>query len=277
MTENSASALADDLALAMRMADEGDRIALSRFRALDLVVETKPDLTPVSDADRAVEDALRAIVAAERPSDAVQGEEFGTTGSDTRRWILDPIDGTKNYVRGVPVWATLIALVDGDVADTSSFALGVVSAPALGVRWWATRGGGAWSKTNGQPPRQLKVSGVRTISDSSLSFSDWNDPAWMGSGTRAGFDRLLTRAWRTRAYGDFWSHVLVAEGGVDVAIEPELNPWDMAAFIPIVTEAGGVVTAMDGSAAMVGGNAVSTNGVLHAQVLAELAANPSAD
>lgn len=257
------------------MADEGDRVALSRFRALDLVVETKPDLTPVSDADRAVEDALRAIVAAERPRDAVLGEEFGTTGSDTRRWILDPIDGTKNYVRGVPIWATLIALVDGDIADTSSFAIGVVSAPALGLRWWATRGGGAWSKTQGAQPRRLRVSQVRTISDCSLSFSDWNDPAWLDSGTRAGFDRLLSNAWRTRAYGDFWSHVLVAEGGVDVAIEPDLKPWDMAAFIPIVTEAGGVVTAMDGSAAMLTGNAVSSNGLLHGQVLEELAANAS--
>ncbi len=260
----------------MKMADEGDRIALSRFRALDLVVETKPDLTPVSDADRAVEDALRAILSAARPSDSVQGEESGTTGSNTRRWILDPIDGTKNYVRGVPVWATLIALVDGDIADTSSFAIGVVSAPALGLRWWATRGGGAWSQTGGELPRQLRVSQVHTIADCSLSFSDWNDPAWASSGTRGGFDRLLTNAWRTRAYGDFWSHVLVAEGGVDVAIEPELKPWDMAAFIPIVTEAGGVVTAMDGSAAMIAGNAVSSNGLLHAQVLGELAANASA-
>lgn len=266
-------ALDADLDLALRLADAADRVALRRFRALDLVVETKPDLTPVSDADRAVEETMRAMLATERPADAVLGEEFGVSGSESRRWILDPIDGTKGYVRGVPVWASLIALADGDVADSDSFLLGVVSAPALGMRWWATRGGGAWSATNGTEPRRLSVSRVSSLSDCVVSYSDWNDPAWVATGTREGFDELLRQAWRSRAYGDFWSHLLVAEGGVDVAIEPELKPWDMAAFIPIVMEAGGSVSAVDGSPAMSGGNAVSTNGLLHAQVLDVLGAN----
>lgn len=256
-----------DLDLALRLADAADRVALSRFRALDLVVETKPDLTPVSDADRAVEEVMRAMLAEERPTDSILGEEFGVSGSESRCWILDPIDGTKGYVRGVPVWASLIALADGDVADTNSFLLGVVSAPALGMRWWATRDGGAWSTTTDSEPRRLSVSRVGSIADCVLSYSDWNDPAWAVTGTREGFDALLRQAWRSRAYGDFWSHLLVAEGGIDVAIEPELKPWDMAAFIPIVIEAGGSVSATDGSPAMTGGNAVSTNGLLHAQVL----------
>jgi histidinol-phosphatase len=269
------SDLAADLSLAFRLADEADAIALARFRALDLVIETKPDLTPVSDADRAVEEALRRTLGRERSDDAVLGEEFGVTGTSDRRWILDPIDGTKSYVRGVPVWATLIALaIDHESAPArgEDVVLGMVSAPALGMRWWATRGAGAWTGTHPSHGRRLTCSQVSSTKDCSVSYSDWNDPAWESTGHRAGFQSLLEQAWRTRAYGDFWSHLLVAEGAIDVAVEPQLSAWDMAALIPIVKEAGGQITALDGSPALTGGNALSTNGVLHDQVLALLAA-----
>ena len=269
-----------DLALAMTLADRADAIALERFRSLDLVVDTKPDLTPVSDADRAVEAALRAILSKQRPDDAILGEEFGTTGSADRRWVLDPIDGTKNYVRGVPAWATLIALATGvgpaatahPIGD-GTLTMGLVSAPALGMRWWASSGEGAWAQPQGGTPRPISVSSVADISDASVSYSDWNDPAWDTTSARKGFQQLLETAWRSRAFGDFWSHMLVAEGAMDVAIEPQLSPWDMAALIPIVTEAGGQISALNGQPPLAGGNAVSTNGKLHTHVLEMLAAN----
>lgn len=254
-----------DLHLAFQLADEADAVTLDRFRALDLDVETKPDLTPVTDADRAAEDALRGTLLRERPHDSVVGEEYGTHGDSHRRWVLDPIDGTKNFVRGVPVWATLIALLDGD-----EVVVGVVSAPALGMRWWAAVGGGAWTGHRLNAARPLHVSHVSHLTDASVSFSEWNDPAWESTGSREGFRTLLEQGWRSRAYGDFWSHMLVAEGAVDVAVEPELNAWDIAALVPIVAEAGGRMTAIDGSPPMVGGNAVSTNGRLHDDVLALL-------
>jgi histidinol-phosphatase len=256
-----------DLALAFRLADEADAVTLDRFRALDLVVETKPDLTPVSDADRAAESALRATLSRERPGDAVVGEELGASGESERRWVLDPIDGTKSFVRGVPVWATLIALLHGD-----DVVVGLVSAPALGMRWWAAVGGGAWSGHRLSAARRLRVSQVSTLADASVSFSEWNDPGWESTGSRDGFRRLLEGCWRSRAYGDFWSHMLVAEGAVEVAVEPELNAWDIAALVPIVEEAGGRITALDGRPAMAGGNAVASNGLLHDEVLALLAA-----
>ncbi|MCZ3388345.1 MAG: histidinol-phosphatase [Actinomycetia bacterium] len=265
--------MTDDLAFALRLADAADALTLERFGALDLRVDTKPDLTPVSDADRATEELIRALIAEERPADAVIGEEFGTSGSASRSWIVDPIDGTKNYVRGVPVWATLIALTNEIPAtDTQSITLGVVSAPALGRRWWASRGTGAWLTTGGAPV-PIHVSGVSELSNASLSFSEWNDPAWELGNRRASFDRLLRSAWRSRAYGDFWSHMMVAEGSADAALEPELNAWDMAALVPIVEEAGGTITALDGSSPMVGGNAVSSNGLLHPAVLGAFTAS----
>ena len=272
--------LRDDLLLAFRLADEADAISLARFRALDLVIETKPDLTPVSDADRAVEETLRRTLTRERPDDAVLGEEFGSTGTSSRRWILDPIDGTKNYVRGVPVWATLIALTVDDPQPSTDplgheIVLGLVSAPALGMRWWATLGGGAWTGSHLSDARSLNVSKVSNLADCSVSYSDWNDPGWESTGHRLGFHALLKQAWRSRAYGDFWSHLLVAEGAVDVAIEPQLSPWDMAALIPIVSEAGGNISALDGTPALTGGNALSTNGRLHHQVLTLLETTPS--
>jgi histidinol-phosphatase len=263
----------DDLTFALRLADAADALTLERFGALDLKVETKPDLTPVSDADRAAEELIRTMIADERPTDAVIGEEFGASGSAARNWIVDPIDGTKNYVRGVPVWATLIALAtEVPASETRSITLGVVSAPALGRRWWAARGAGAWLMAGGAPV-SIQVSGVAEISDASLSFSEWNDPAWDMGHRRASFDRLLRSAWRSRAYGDFWSHMMVAEGSADAAIEPELNAWDMAALVPIIEEAGGTITALDGSSPMIGGNAVSSNGLLHPALLGAFGAS----
>jgi histidinol-phosphatase len=257
----------DDLSFALRLADAADVLTLERFGALDLRVETKPDLTPVSDADRAAEELIRKLIAQAHPTDAVIGEEFGASGTSDRNWIIDPIDGTKNYVRGVPVWATLIALAsEAPVTDPGSITLGVVSAPALGRRWWASRGTGAWLSTGGVPA-PIHASGVFELSDASLSFSEWNDPAWEVGHRRDSFDRLLRSAWRSRAYGDFWSHMMVAEGSVDAALEPELNAWDMAALVPIIEEAGGTITALDGTSPMVGGNAVSSNSLIPSAVL----------
>ncbi len=253
-----------DLDLAIRMADAADSISMNRYRADDLVVDTKPDLTPVTEADRAVERALRDVIASERPGDSVLGEEFGNDGAAPRQWILDPIDGTKNYVRGVPVWATLIALLDG-----GDLTVGVVSAPALGRRWWASAGNGAFVLEPGSDqPRRLQVSAVRSFSDASVSLSDQG--GWTERGAASGLRALLSETWRQRAYGDFWSHMLVAEGSVDIAAEPHLESYDMAALVPIVHEAGGRMTAFSGEPAVWGGCAVTTNGVLHDAVLALL-------
>jgi histidinol-phosphatase len=259
-----ATTAADDLVLALALADAADVITMARFGARDLRVTTKPDLTPVSEADTAVEAALRSILAAERPGDAILGEEQGgALEQPGRRWVIDPIDGTKNYVRGVPVWATLIALVDGPGGADDSIVLGVVSAPALVRRWWARRGAGAWTTAPGTvEPRRITVSSVSRIEDASFSYSD--DVGWDPAALAA----LRARAWRSRAYGDFWSHVLVAEGAADVAAEPELSAWDIAALIPIVAEAGGRVTAYDGTSCLrERSSALSTNGVLHDAVL----------
>jgi len=254
-----------DLALAMLMADRADAITMDRFNARDLVVETKPDLTPVSDADKAVERAVRDLVEAERQHDGVLGEEYGEiAGVNGRRWIVDPVDGTKNFVRGVPVWATVIGLQDAD----GRIIVGVVSAPALARRWWATLGGGAWVTEPGSAhPRQLAVSQVSALADASLSYSDIT---WVPQNRQPQWDSLMASVWRTRAYGDFWSHVLVAEGSVDIAAEPELNLYDVAGVSLVVTEAGGRFTGVDGIDGPDRGSGVSTNGLLHDLVISAL-------
>ncbi len=252
-----------DLRLAHDLADQADAIALSRFLADDLAVETKPDLTPVSDADRAVEAALREALGRERPDDAVVGEEYGATASGPRRWVIDPIDGTKNYVRGVPVWATLIALQKDERS-----VVGVVSAPALGRRWWAAAGAGAWTRTAVTEARACRVSQVGALNDASLSYS--SIAGWAAAGRHAQFKRLVDSVWRSRAFGDFWSYMLVAEGAVDIACEPEVSLWDLAALSVIVEEAGGRFTDLSGVARVDGGSAVATNGLLHDEVLAAL-------
>ncbi len=254
-----------DLQLAHDLADAADAITMGRFRALDLQVDTKPDLTPVSDADTAVESAIRSLLATARPSDAVLGEEAGLIGDGSRRWVIDPIDGTKNFVRGVPVWATLIALqVDGRV-DT-----GVVSAPALGRRWWAARGQGAYAGSSAAAGVRLSVSRVGQLADASLSYSSLS--GWESQGRLPALLQLSRAVWRTRAYGDFWSHCLVAEGAVDASCEPEVNLWDLAALQVIVEEAGGQFTDLSGAATPDGGSVVCSNGLLHDAVLARLSA-----
>jgi len=253
-----------DLELALRLAERADAVTTERFRAADLVVTSKPDLTPVSDADQAVEQLIRQQLAADRPADAFFGEESGTSGGGARRWVLDPIDGTKNFVRGVPVWATLLALLVDDEP-----VLGVVSAPALGQRWWAARGQGAFCSSFGRPPRQLRVSRVSQLADASLSYASL--PAWAEQGREQAMLELINQVWLSRAYGDFWSYLLVAEGAVDLAAEPELSLWDMAALAPIVTEAGGRFTGLNGVDGVQQGNAAVSNGLLHEALLAALA------
>jgi histidinol-phosphatase len=253
--------VANDLALALEMADAADALTLDRFGALDLRVDTKLDLTPVTDADESAEELLRASLTVHRPDDSVFGEELGGTPAFTgRQWVLDPIDGTKNFVRGVPVWCTLIALlVDGTPV------VGVVSAPALGRRWWAGAGEGAFTSF-GDAKRRISVSGVDDLASASLSFSDltgWGD-------RRSRFLDLTDEVWRVRAYGDFWSHCLVAEGAVDIAIEPDLKPWDLAPLDLLVREAGGTFTNFHGEPGPHGVSAVSTNGLLQEAVLERL-------
>src|SRR5688500_14120786 len=212
----------DDLRLAHVLADTADSITMSRFRALDLGVETKPDLTPVSDADKRVEEAIRSTLSRARPRDAVHGEELPDTGHGPRRWVLDPIDGTKNFVRGVPVWATLIALMDGDAVVA-----GLVSAPALNRRWWAGSGSGAYTGKSLSSASRMQVSKVDRVTDASLSYSSLS--GWTALGRGEAFLGLARDVWRSRAYGDFWSYMLVAEGAVDVATEPEVALHDLAA------------------------------------------------
>jgi histidinol-phosphatase len=247
--------LAEDLALALEMADVADRLTTHRFRASDLKVDTKPDLTPVTEADRGVEEALRKLMAERRPGDAVVGEEYGATGVGARRWIVDPIDGTKNFVRGIPVWASLIAL-----EDAGRPVVGVVSAPALGRRWWAASGLGAFA--DGSP---ISVSSVARLEDAQLSYSSLD--GWAEQGGTGPLLALGERCWRTRAFGDFWSHVLVAEGAVDIGLDPIVSLWDLAAVQVIVEEAGGRFTDYGGVRTADGGSAVSTKGLLHDEVL----------
>jgi len=253
----------DDLRLAHVLADDADALTMARFKALDLHVMTKPDLTPVTDADQAVEEGIRRTLSRARSRDAVLGEEQGTVGHSQRRWVIDPIDGTKNFVRGVPVWATLIALtVDDEVV------VGVVSAPALNRRWWAVKDGGAWTGTSLLRASQIQVSDVSRIEDASLSYASLG--GWEDLDRLDDFLALSRRCWRTRAYGDFWSYMLVAEGAVDLAAEPDLELYDMAALDVIVREAGGIFTSLDGEPGPTGGNALASNGKLHDQALAFL-------
>jgi histidinol-phosphatase len=253
----------DDLRLAHVLADDADSLTTARFKALDLHVMSKPDLTPVTDADQAVEESLRRTLGRVRSRDAITGEEQGSSGTSARRWIIDPIDGTKNFVRGVPVWATLISLaVDDEVV------LGVVSAPQLQRRWWASAGNGAWTGKSLLKATQCHVSDVRRLEDASLSYASLH--GWEERGMMDDFVSLMRRCWRTRAYGDFWSYMLLAEGAVDVAAEPELEVYDMAALDVIVREAGGTFTSLAGEDGPWGGNALATNGHLHDAVLSFL-------
>lgn len=260
---------ADDLALAIALAGDADHISLDRFHAIDLVVTTKPDHTPVTDADQAVERSIRSGIEAARPDDSILGEEYGTQGDSDRQWIIDPIDGTANFLRGVPIWGTLIALaIEGEPV------VGVVSAPALGKRWWAARGHGAWmQETNvaGAAAQPLQVSGVSELADASLSYNSLK--GWDDEGRLDDVVALSRAVWRSRAIGDMWSYMLLAEGSLDIVGEFDLKPYDLAALIPIVEEAGGRFTSATGEPGPWGGSAVATNGALHDAVLALLNRN----
>ena len=258
------STYADDLALALELTDAADAITTDRYEATDLSVDTKPDLTPVSEADLEVEKTLRAKLSEVRPADALLGEELGgDVEFSGRQWVIDPIDGTKNYVRGVPVWATLISLL-----DDGKPVVGVISAPALGRRWWASAGRGAWRTVAGGSPRRIEVSSVAQLEDASISISSLT--GWRDRGLRDKLIELTDAAWRLRGYGDFFSYCLVAEGAVDVAVEPEVSLWDLAALSVLVTEAGGRFTSLAGDDGPHGGDAVATNGALHDEVLGRL-------
>lgn len=252
-----------DLELALSLADAADRITMERFRAADLVVETKPDLTPVSEADRAVELDLRRRIAIVHPGDALVGEEFGgeRTGA-ARRWVIDPIDGTKSYVRGMPTWSTLIALqVDG------SSSVAVVSMPAIARRWWARRGGGAFVSEQGRE-RPVHVSRIDALADAQLTWSGPED--WAAAGRLDRILRLAAACWRTRGIGDAWQYMLVAEGAAEIALDPVVSLWDLAAPALIVEEAGGRFSDLEGRPRADGGSGLASNGLLHEQVLALL-------
>jgi len=256
--------VADDLAVALTLAAEADLIAMDRYLSQDLGIQLKADKSIVTDADTRVERMIRAHLAEARPEDAVLGEEFGSEGSSRRQWIVDPIDGTSNFARGVPIWGALIALVVDGVP-----VVGVVSAPALGRRWWGASGHGAWLQQDGGEPHRIRVSGVDSLTEATLSYNNlqtWDQYGYL--------DRLVALArgvGRTRAFGDLWSYMLVAEGAIDIAGEFDVKPWDIAALVPIVAEAGGRVTTVTGGTALDELSVVASNGLLHDEVLAALA------
>ena len=261
-----------DLELIRRIGKAADAVSMARFLSMDLVIETKPDSTPVTDADKATEKCIREILETERPEDGILGEEFGADITGKKRyWVIDPIDGTKSFLRGLPVWSTLIALVEVD-GDKHEVVVGLVSSPALARTWFATKGGGAYttfdsdSNPHKGAPRKISVSKVSQIKDAHLGYSDF-----IGFGEHlAGFQSLFNEAWRTRAVGDFWSHMLVAEGVMDVAIEPSLALWDMAPLDVIVCEAGGTYTDLAGVPGPFGKSGVTTNGLLKDEVIKRL-------
>lgn len=256
-------AYSPDLAFALELAALADSISLPRFQSADLRIDTKPDRTFVTDADLAVEQALREKIESERPGDGFFGEESGRDDRGSRRWILDPIDGTSNYLRGVPNWSTLIALeVDGAVT------IGVVSMPAMGSLWFAETGGGAWRQDRGRAPRAIGVSGVKDLEHASLSFQSIEQ--WRLAGYLPSLLALEEQVWRDRAYGDSWSYMLLAEGLVDIVAEFDVKAYDLAAHIPIVREAGGCFTDIDGNETAWNGSALASNGLLHNATIAAI-------
>lgn len=258
-----------DIELALRLADAADEITGARFRANDLKIDRKPDRTPVTDADLAVEDRIRELLAELRPGDQVAGEERGGEVGDGRTWLIDPVDGTKNFLRGVPAWATLIALL----VDNRPV-VGVASAPALGRRWWAGAGAGAWTSAIGvDAPWRISVSGVDDLADAYLSTTDLG--SWTRYHSREAYLGLADACWETRGFGDFWQHCLVAEGAIDLAAECIVNAWDVAALQVLVQEAGGRFSDLAGQPRHDGGSALSSNGLLHDAALTVLGPPPS--
>lgn len=254
--ESAGSALAADLDLALALADAADAVAMSRFDAVDLQVRTKADASFVTEADLAVERAIRDILERERPDDGILGEEYGTSGDASRTWVVDPIDGTSNYLKGIPVWATLIALsVDGVPA------VGVVSQPALGRRWWAAEGAGAWTNTPDGGSRRIRVSSVDAVADASVSFQSIGQ--WDAAGRLDALTRLTRGVWRDRGYGDALPYMWLAEGRLELVAEFDVKEYDLAALVPIVREAGGRFTSFEGDDRFDAGSSLATNGRLH--------------
>ncbi|WP_127474488.1 inositol monophosphatase family protein [Microbacterium sulfonylureivorans] len=255
--------LGADLELALRIADAADAASMDRFDAADLEVSLKADASHVTEADLATERAIRAVIEVERPDDGVFGEEYGVTGDSNRQWIVDPIDGTANYLKGIPMWTTLIALsIDGVPR------VGVASQPAIGRRWWAATGLGAWTNTPSGAPKRLAVSTVDTIADSSVSFQSIGQ--WRDAGKLDALERLTSSVWRDRGYGDAWPYMLLAEGRLEFVAEFGVKEYDIAALVPIVTEAGGRFTSYDGHDSLSERSSLATNRVLHDPFLALL-------
>jgi histidinol-phosphatase len=251
----------DDLKLAFELADIADGITMMRYRSPDLEVVTKPDQTPVSESDKRAELALRDRLGDVRPDDRIIGEEFGggeLASAPGRAWVIDPIDGTKSYVRGMDTWTTLIALLeDGEVK------LGVVSMPALKRRWWAVRGQGAYADG-----RRIHVSRIAELRDAQFVWSGIEE--WDAIGEFQKVVDFGRRCWRTRGVGDSWQYMLVAEGAAEVATDPEATLWDLAAISIVVEEAGGRFTGLDGTDGAAAGSGLASNGLLHAEALAAL-------
>ncbi len=248
--------LRDELALALRLADAADAASMSRFDAPDLEVSTKADATHVTEDDLATERAIRELLEAERPGDGIFGEEYGVSGDGRRQWIIDPIDGTANYLKGIPMWTTLIALAIDGVPR-----VGVASQPAIGRRWWAATGLGAWTNTPSGEPRRLAVSSIDAVADSSISFQSIGQ--WREAGELDALERLTSAVWRDRGYGDAWPYMLLAEGRLEFVAEFGVKEYDIAALVPIVTEAGGRFTSFAGNDSLSERSSLATNRVLH--------------
>ncbi|MGX1701658.1 inositol monophosphatase family protein [Microbacterium sp. NPDC055357] len=245
-----------DLELSLRLADAADAASMPRFDSPDLDVQAKPDASFVTEADIATEEAIRAVLARERPDDGIHGEEFGTSGSGSRQWIIDPIDGTHNYLKGIPMWSTLIALAIDGIPR-----VGVVSQPAIGRRWWAASALGAWTSTASGDTRRISVSDVDSIERASVSFQSIEQ--WRDAGELDALGRLTSAVWRDRGYGDAWPYMLLAEGRLELVAEFGVQEYDIAAHVPIVLEAGGSFTAYSGAASLTERSSLATNGTLH--------------
>lgn len=256
----------EDLALAHRLADAADEQSLPRFDASDLEISTKADSSHVTDADLATERAIRAILSEERPSDGIFGEEFGATGDTHRQWIIDPIDGTANFLRGVPLWGTMIALAVDGVPQ-----IGVVSMPALGRRWWGSTGAGAWTATP-KGPRRLQTSAVTALGEASVSFQSITQ--WADAGQTPALLRLAEHTWRDRAYGDVYSYMMLAEGRLEMVAEFDVKEYDIAAAVPIVREAGGIFTSFDGEETISARSTLASNASLHGTFLTLVHSTP---